>query len=222
MVNGVDVGPHNTRMETIDFGNGTHHLIIKKCQNTDAGRVFARTPTGIGNGTEESESYLNVLPPEKKPTIGVVHPVTCYVSNKCEIVIPYSVNGTRQSNVDLKVERDGSLLHVETYFKLTKTVTKFVLVIRHAAVEKSGNFTFVLSNLKGPSEAKSIIVKIRDKPSPPVNVRVENIFHDNVVVKWNAPLRTGGSNITKYIIEVCYSHLLKSSSFYIKISGFIF
>jgi hypothetical protein len=147
-----------------------------------------------------------VLPPEISPTIGVVHSEPCLVSGECKIVIPYWVNGTKQSNVELKVQRDGTFLPVDTYFILneikTTPISKFVLVIKNASVEKSGIFTFVLSNSKGSSEAKSINVKITDVPSPPLNVRVEEIFHDYVVVKWNEPLKTGGSNITKYIIQV--------------------
>ena len=206
---------HASRIEKIDLGNGSHQLIIKDCQLADAGIIVATTPTGIGNTyisphTIESNFTLNVLEAEKVPTIGDVHTITCLVKSSCKIIIPYWVNGTKQSDVELEAMRNADILHLATYFNVTKVeatttrLSEFQLVIRHASVEKSGEFKFVLMNSKGRSGAKSIKVTIMDDPSPPLNVRVNNISYDSVVVKWDNPIKNGGSNMTKFIIEVCY------------------
>ena len=40
-----------------------------------------------------------------------------------------------------------------------------------------------------------------DKPSPPRNFRVTEVFKDFVVVAWDTPESDGGSPITEYLVE---------------------
>ncbi len=66
--------------------------------------------------------------------------------------------------------------------------------------EKSGTYKVVMKNAQGQDE-KLINVNIMDVPTPPLNVRADNVFQDNCVVHWAAPKDNGGTDIKKYIVE---------------------
>ncbi len=57
-----------------------------------------------------------------------------------------------------------------------------------------------MKNAQGQDE-KLINVNIMDVPTPPLNVRADNVFQDNCVVHWAAPKDNGGTDIKKYIVE---------------------
>ena len=40
-----------------------------------------------------------------------------------------------------------------------------------------------------------------DKPTPPRNVKVKDVFRDRCTVQWQAPSDDGGSTITRYVVE---------------------
>ena len=44
---------------------------------------------------------------------------------------------------------------------------------------------------------------ISDKPTPPLNLRVKEVYKDYIVVNWDTPKSDGGSDITGYTVEKC-------------------
>ena len=42
-----------------------------------------------------------------------------------------------------------------------------------------------------------------DKPTPPLNLRVKEVYKDYIVMNWDKPNSDGGSEITGYSIEKC-------------------
>lgn len=42
---------------------------------------------------------------------------------------------------------------------------------------------------------------LSDRPSPPQNLRVVEVYKDYVIVAWDVPASDGGSEITAYIVE---------------------
>ena len=42
---------------------------------------------------------------------------------------------------------------------------------------------------------------ISDKPSPPQNLKVTNVYKDRITIAWETPKDDGGSEITGYVIE---------------------
>ena len=71
----------------------------------------------------------------------------------------------------------------------------------HPKYEKSGEYSFNITNTKGSADA-TIHVSIIDRPSPPQNLTALDIRYDSLKLKWTAPAFNHGSNITKYIVKV--------------------
>ena len=44
-------------------------------------------------------------------------------------------------------------------------------------------------------------MNITDKPTPPRNIKVTDVFYDNCIVHWGPPVDDGGCDITSYIVE---------------------
>lgn len=51
------------------------------------------------------------------------------------------------------------------------------------------------------TEFISIFSLISDKPSKPENLSVTEVMKDSVVLSWEPPINTGGSDIKVYIVE---------------------
>ena len=47
----------------------------------------------------------------------------------------------------------------------------------------------------------STFINYLDKPSPPRNITVTDVFYDNCIVHWKEPADDGGCDITSYIVE---------------------
>ena len=207
-VNGENAMLLLDKVETKNLGNGTHLLIIKQCTIKLSGPVVAKTYTNIGNKTEESKSTLGLRETEETPVmdpLGSLSPTKlCRVGIACTIEIPYKVKGVRPTPLIIKVEKDGSLLNTTTYFNMIDYTDRYELTINNPSIAKSGQYRIIFKNTKGQDE-KTINITIADNPSPPLGVTIHNITHDSVIVRWEAPLENGNSEIKTYSIEVWYN-----------------
>lgn len=88
----------------------------------------------------------------------------------------------------------GNGVSVET------TDTFSTLTLKGVSGLNTGTFKVTAENEVG-SDSAEFTVQIKDKPSPPANFRVKEVFKDYVVVAWDAPESDGGSPITGYTVE---------------------
>lgn len=199
-VNGEEVVPDGEHYETKDLGEGKHQLIIKKTKMSDMGTVSAKTPSNKGDEMLESKSAFTVIKGEEAPRMGDCGPVTGVAKKQCNMTIPYVVEGEKQSDMEIFVEKDGKILKIGKDIQLTVHGDRIQLDVINPKREKSGTYKVIMKNAQGQDE-KLINVNIMDAPSPPLNVFVDTVFQDNCMVHWSAPKDDGGTDIKKYIVE---------------------
>jgi hypothetical protein len=189
------------RCEVKDLGDGKRQLIINKAQMGDAGTVTCKTPSNKGDEILETKSNFSVIKGEEAPVMGDCGPVTGVAKKACAMTIPYKVEGEKQSDLEIIVEGpDGKVLKMGKDANLTLHGDRIQLDLINPTREKSGKYKVTMKNAQGSCE-KWIDVNIQDKPTPPQNVKVTDVFHDNCVVHWNPPKDDGGTAIKKYVVE---------------------
>ena len=87
-------------------------LVINKAEMDDAGTVTAKTPSNRGDEIVESKSNFTVAKGEEAPVMGDVGPITGVAKMQCNMTIPYKVEGEKQSDMEIFVEKDGKLLKI--------------------------------------------------------------------------------------------------------------
>ena len=96
------------------------------------------------------------------------------------------------------------------YFKVVKgpraksemTKNKLVsLTLGKTVRSDSGKYTLTLTNEIG-QERCHIRVNVLDRPGPPRNPVVSEVYASEMKVSWREPEDDGGSNVTGYVVEV--------------------
>merc|ERR1719443_1974008 len=165
------------------------------------GAVTAKTPSNKGDEILESKSNFTVIKGEEAPVMGDCGPVNGVAKKQCAMTIPYKVEGEKQSELEIIVEGpDGKVLKMGKDANLTVHGDRIQLDLINPTREKSGKYKVTMKNAQGKCE-KYIDVNIMDKPTPPLSIKVSNVFCDNCVVAWSPPQDDGGTPIKKYIVE---------------------
>merc|ERR1712226_1215394 len=187
-INGEQVVPDGENYDVKDLGEGKRQLIVKKAKMSDMGNVVAKTPSNKGDEVLESKSQFKVAKGEEPPKMGDVGPVEGVAKKQCNMTIPYAVEGEKQSEVEILVEKDGKLLKIGKDIQLTVHGDRVQLDVINPKREKSGVYKVIMKNAQGQDEKL-------------INVYVDTVYQDNCVVHWSPPKDNGGTEIKKYIIE---------------------
>ncbi|XP_033840562.1 myosin binding protein Cb isoform X3 [Periophthalmus magnuspinnatus] len=75
-----------------------------------------------------------------------------------------------------------------------------ILFIRSAEREHSGTYELVLQ-IENLEDRATIIIRIVEKPGPPLNVRVTDVWGFNAALEWDPPTDDGNCEITGYTIQ---------------------
>ncbi|XP_038591947.1 myosin-binding protein C, fast-type-like isoform X2 [Micropterus salmoides] len=75
-----------------------------------------------------------------------------------------------------------------------------ILFIRSAEREHSGKYELVLQ-IENMEDRATVDIRIVDKPGPPVNVRVTDVWGFNAALEWEPPKDNGNCEITGYTIQ---------------------
>lgn len=199
-LNGEKIVADGKRVEVINLGDGKHQLVINKAEMGDNGTITAKTPSNRGDEVIESKSQFTVIKGEEAPEMGDVGPVTGIAKKQCNMTIPYKVDGEKQSDLEIFVEKDGKLLKIGKDINLTVHGDRIQLDVINPKREKSGTYKVIMKNNQGQDE-RDIQVNIMDVPTPPQRVNVTDVFQDNCIVNWAPPTDNGGTEIKKYIVE---------------------
>lgn len=200
LINGEVVSTADGRIEQKDLGDGKHQLIINNVKMGDAGTVTCKTPSNKGDEILESKSSFTVVKGEEAPVMGDCGPVTGVAQKQCNMTIPYKVEGEKQSEMVITIEKDGKLLKIGKDINLTVHGDRVQMDVINPKREKSGKYKVTMTNAQGSCE-KWIDVNIMDKPTPPASCRVNEVFADHCTVHWTPPVDDGGTDIKKYVVE---------------------
>ncbi|KAJ7989515.1 hypothetical protein DPEC_G00305350 [Dallia pectoralis] len=75
-----------------------------------------------------------------------------------------------------------------------------ILFIRTTEREHSGTYTLSVQ-IENMQDKADIHIQVVDKPGPPVNVMVTDVWSNNAALEWKTPKDTGNSEITGYTIQ---------------------
>jgi len=152
---------------------------------------------------------------ESPPLIGKVEPVSCvsplhsssdrmnsYIQKEaCKLVIPYKIEGTRKSNLDILIEKDGQEVEIVNDIQMKVRSDRVVIDILNPQRSNSGIYKVILSNDQGSCEV-DVPVEVLDIPSPPLSVSVQEVRKNSVIIQWKAPEDDGGSPIKHFVTEI--------------------
>ncbi|CAH2099215.1 unnamed protein product [Euphydryas editha] len=190
--NGVPIVP-NDRIEIKNLGGGKHQLIFNKIEMEDDGEILCES------GKLSSSCKLSVKKGESKPQIECPDEFNGPAGHQFVIEVPYKITGTRQTQIEAKLLKDGKILpnkEVEAVVEQEKVLFK----IKRPTREGSGKYQIKLSNAQG-EDSKDVNIIMQTAPTPPQDVEVKEVFQTSCVVTWKTPQDDGGSPIIKYVIE---------------------
>uniref|UniRef100_A0A3Q3VLS7 Myosin-binding protein C, fast-type n=1 Tax=Mola mola TaxID=94237 RepID=A0A3Q3VLS7_MOLML len=95
--------------------------------------------------------------------------------------------------------KDGQPIDPKTVNVRSSNVDS-ILFIRSAEREHSGKYELVLQ-IENMEDRATIEIRVVEKPGPPMNVRVTDVWGFNAALEWNAPRDNGNCEITGYIIQ---------------------
>uniref|UniRef100_A0A8C1MTV0 Titin n=1 Tax=Cyprinus carpio TaxID=7962 RepID=A0A8C1MTV0_CYPCA len=98
----------------------------------------------------------------------------------------------------IKWEKDGGQIKETAHTETTSSHTS--LVIDKVNRADSGKYTVTAENSAG-AKSETIIVKVLDTPSAPINFKVKEISKESVTLTWEPPSLDGGAKIKNYIVE---------------------
>lgn len=145
----------------------------------------------------ECKCLFNVTEGESPPVIGKVEPVTCVAilhsfsdrmnlriqKETCRLDIPYKIEGTRISDLDILIEKEGQEVQMGNDIQMKVQNDRVVIDIVNPQRTNSGIYKVIISNDQGSCEI-DIPVQVLDIPSPPLSVSVKDVRKDSMVVQW--------------------------------------
>ncbi|KAK5621188.1 Myosin-binding protein C, fast-type [Crenichthys baileyi] len=97
--------------------------------------------------------------------------------------------------------KDGALLEDKTVGTRTSEVDS-ILFIRSAERRHSGKFTLSVQ-IENMSDSANIDIQVIEKPGPPINVHVTDVWGFNATLEWKPPKDDGNCEIIGYTIQKC-------------------
>uniref|UniRef100_A0A8C1WCZ1 Titin n=1 Tax=Cyprinus carpio TaxID=7962 RepID=A0A8C1WCZ1_CYPCA len=160
-------------------------------------RVCAINKVGVG---EHADVAGPILPEDKteEPDLDIDAEFRKLVRIKAggslRMFIPFKGRPAPQ----IKWEKDGGQIKETAQTETTSSHT--YLVIDKVNRADSGKYTVTAENSAG-AKSETIIVKVLDTPSAPLNFKVKEITKESVTLTWEPPILDGGAKIKNYIVE---------------------
>ncbi|MPC14068.1 Twitchin [Portunus trituberculatus] len=190
-IKGEEVKPGDN-YEIVKKG-AVHKLIIKEAAMDHEGEIK------VVCGNLETSCQLSVGEGEKPPSIKPEEPIEGPASKPLTFEVPYTIPGARISKVDAKLLKDGKPLSPKEV-EVKVMDKKVVYTIKKPSRDQTGKYTIKMSNKAG-SSTKDVKINMQDKPSPPTNFEVSEIFSTSCVLTFEPPKDDGGLPLTYYSIE---------------------
>lgn len=190
--NGKPIEPSD-RVEIKNLGGGKHQLVFNKLEMTDDGEITCTS------GELTSTCKLEVKKGESKPIVEIPDKIEGPCSAPLVFTIPYKIDGTKQSQVEAKLMKDGKALPLKDV-EIVVGEDKITFKIKKPTREGSGVYQIKVENAQG-EEVKDVNINMQDVPSPPLDVEVSDVFATSCVVSFKPSKDDGGSPILNYVIE---------------------
>ena len=145
----------------------------------------------------ECKCIFNVTEGESPPIIGKVEPVktvailhsysdrmNSYIQKEaCKIIVPYKIEGTRISDLDILVLKDDEEVEFGNEILMNVQKDKITIHIVNPVRCNTGLYKVILTNEQGSCEVR-VPLEVLDIPSPPLSVSVSEVRKDSVLITW--------------------------------------
>ncbi|CAG2161698.1 unnamed protein product [Oppiella nova] len=202
----------------------TGYLVEKKPKGAKDWEIVNKFPTpdttyGVQNLIEGNEYEFRIIavndigdsPPSRpcpmvkvedqpnKPKIdvGAVRDITVKAGQDFSINVPFTAFPKPTANWSVNnndIDSSDSRFMQKTSDDYTQ------LVCTNSKREYTGKYSLLLKNSCG-FDTVTCNVRVLDRPSPPQNVRGEDVEGDSLTLKWSPPKDDGGSEVTNYVVE---------------------
>ncbi|XP_033928247.1 myosin-binding protein C, fast-type [Melopsittacus undulatus] len=188
-----------------DHWTPAHEGLVPRCSLTAKGlptgeqlqfRVFSvniagRSPPAVGQ-------HVTIREIVERPKIRLPrHLRQTYVrkvGEQVNLVIPFQGKPRPQVTWSREGQPLGSSVNVRT------STFDAVFFIRAAAREDSGTYRMVL-RVEALEDAAELRLRIVDRPGPPCNVRVTEVWGFNAALEWEPPTDDGNAEVTGYTVQ---------------------
>ncbi|RZF42380.1 hypothetical protein LSTR_LSTR004188 [Laodelphax striatellus] len=181
------------RVEIKNLGGGKHQLIFHKLELCDTGEITVKS------GDLTSSCQLEIKKGEEKPVIDFGDSVDAPATKPILFDVPYKIEGTRQTQVEAKLIKDGKPLPLKDV-EVVVSEDKATFNIKKPARAQSGKYQIKISNGQG-EDVKDIEINMQDVPNPPQDMEITDVYATRCKISWKHPTDNGGAPITQYVIE---------------------
>lgn len=137
------------RFSAFDLGQGKHQVKLTNVKMEDEGILDMKTPSNRGENQLSSTCFVIVIKGEEAPQMGYCGPVTGIAHENCSWSIPFSVEGEKQSQLEIVVVKDGQELVLGKDINIGVEGDKIDLSVINPSRDKSGIYTVILRNAQG-------------------------------------------------------------------------
>ncbi|XP_053200690.1 twitchin-like isoform X3 [Panonychus citri] len=190
---GQEVAP-NERIH-IKYHDDKYTLTIDAAKLEDAGEYMAATPN------IKTKCRLTVDEAERPPIIKLEQTdFQSDVGKPLIIDVPYSVPGTRTSDIVAKLTRNGKTVSSKDVEVVVRP-DKVILTFRKTTRDNSDDYQFSLANAEGETK-KALKINFIGVPAPPEGpLEILDLFRDRCKLAWKPTKDTGGLPLKHYVVE---------------------
>uniref|UniRef100_A0A8C4R519 Titin n=1 Tax=Eptatretus burgeri TaxID=7764 RepID=A0A8C4R519_EPTBU len=134
---------------------------------------------------------------EIKPTVDLAFNTFSVIAGE-DLIIDLPCHG--RPHPDIMWKKEGQPLKETTRVNVHSSKSSTKLTIKEASKDDVGKYELIVSNNNG-TKTYHISIIVLDKPSPPNNVRIEDVSAESVTLSWDVPDYDGGCQINNYIVE---------------------
>uniref|UniRef100_A0A8C2WZW8 Myosin binding protein Ca n=1 Tax=Cyclopterus lumpus TaxID=8103 RepID=A0A8C2WZW8_CYCLU len=202
---GVEVQPSD-RIKITHIGR-THKLMIDEVKPSDAGD-YTFVPDGYALSLSAKLNFLEIkidyVPRQDPPKIhldtsgtGSKNTITVVAGNKLRLDV--EITGEPAPTV-CWMKGDEVVSEAEGRVRVESTKTLSTFVIEGAEKGDEGPYSITVTNPAGEDKVE-LMIKIVEKPGPPVAVHVAEVWGFNAALEWKPPKDDGNCEIIGYTIQ---------------------
>lgn len=180
---------------TMNIEDKVASLIIQETEPQDAGVYRCQAINPLGQCQTEATLAVHT-----HPKLEYENKLKAKQLVKVGQSISLQVNISGIPNPTVQWAQNGTVIEKSPKISIETTDVFSMLTVKNASLDDTGVYSITAENVVGKAQAE-FDVAIRDKPGKPNNLQVMEVMKESVVLSWQPPTNTGGSDIIGYTVE---------------------
>ncbi|CAH1802732.1 unnamed protein product [Owenia fusiformis] len=178
----------------IDYAAKTASLVIKDTEPIDKGRYRCEVANALGRVDTSATLTVNIKPKLEFDA----RQTEMTVKAGASMILSTNFEGVPTPKVSWYIN-DKPMLQTPR-LNIDSSDSYSTITLKNCDKKDSAVFKITVENSAG-SDTAEFDVKIRDRPSPPSDLKVTEATQDSVSLSWNSPESDGGAPITGFVVE---------------------